>query len=99
MIFKDKISLILAYLLNLLLSIVYILDIFYFNLKGDLLSLVSIKNGTLTKLISTNSIFEIIGFKNVLFFMDLLVLIPIIFIYLKKRFTVPITYLIPLFYL
>ena len=97
MVFKDKISLILAYLLNLLLSIVYILDIFYFNLKGDLLSLVSIKNGTLTKLISTNSIFEILGFKNVLFFMDLLVLIPIIFIYLKKvRFTVPYYfYLIP----
>lgn len=90
MLFKDKISLILAYLLNLLLSIVYVLDIFYFKLKGDLLSFVSIKNGTLTKLISSNSIFKILTFKDMLFFIDLFLLIPIIFIYFKNvKFIMP----------
>lgn len=90
MLFKDKISLILTYLLNLLLSIVYVLDIFYFKLKGDLLSFVSMKNGTLTKLISSNSIFKILTYKEMLFFIDLFLLIPIIFIYFKNvKFIMP----------
>ena len=90
MFFKDKISIILSYLLNLSFTIIYILDIFYFKLKGDLVSVVSIKNGTLAKLMSSNSIFKILTFKDMLFFMDLILLIPIIFIYFKKvKFTVP----------
>ncbi|RXM75312.1 LTA synthase family protein [Clostridium tetani] len=90
MLFKDKISLILSLIINLSLSIIYIFDIFYFKLKGDLLSVVSIKNGTLAKLIYSNSIFKILTFKDMLFFIDLIFLIPIIFIYFKKvKFTVP----------
>lgn len=90
MFFKDKVSIILSYLLNLSLTIIYILDIFYFKLKGDLLSIVSIKNGTLAKLISSNSIFKILTFKDMLFFIDLIFLIPIIYIYFKKvKFTIP----------
>lgn len=80
---KSKFRLWYFYIVDMLLSLLYISDLVYYKSKGDLVSIVSIKNGTFFKLMSTST-FSSLQFKDYLLIGDIILLIPLI-ILLHKR--------------
>lgn len=82
--FKRKKRVIFLWIINTIISLLYIVDLIYYRSSGDLLSIVSIKNGYLKYIIFSSPFTNLINIQNLLFVLDILILSPLIFIYRNK---------------
>ncbi|WP_125154686.1 LTA synthase family protein [Clostridium rectalis] len=80
-VFKQKLRFYILYILNVFISLTFLIDLIYYRTNGDLLSLVSAKNGFLKDILH-NSI-NVINPKDLLCLLDL-ILIPFIFRFIKE---------------
>ncbi|WP_027623278.1 LTA synthase family protein [Clostridium lundense] len=84
LLFKQKSRVIYLYIINIIISLLYVVDFSYFKSSSDLLSIVSIKNGYFKDIIFTNSFINLVNTQTLFFILDILILIPIILIYRNK---------------
>ncbi|PRR78128.1 Lipoteichoic acid synthase 2 [Clostridium liquoris] len=66
------------YIVNIFISILYIIDLIYYKSSGDLLSFVSINNGYLKDIILTSPLNNFLNIQNLLFIADFIILFPLI---------------------
>ncbi|URZ16714.1 LTA synthase family protein [Clostridium felsineum] len=83
-IFKSKIRTRLLYIFDILISILIIADTVYFSYFKDIISIGVLKNGVMLGGVKS-SVTSLITLSDFLYFVDVLVLIPILFIYKKHK--------------
>lgn len=84
LLFKRKSRAIYLYIINIIISLLYIVDLTYFKTSSDLSSIVSIKNGYFKDIMFTNPFINLINKQTLFFILDILILLPLIFIYRNK---------------
>ncbi|KAJ52781.1 phosphoglycerol transferase MdoB-like AlkP superfamily enzyme [Clostridium tetanomorphum] len=83
---KRNLRAIYLYLMDILISLLYIGDIIYFLTIGDLVSFISIKNGFFVETISNNLLNYGLTKHNLLLLIDIIVLFPFLIKYYKSQY-------------